>query len=96
MGLSLQRVNDGVTYIASLVVTGIGVTTVSEKVAIGGLLIGALTGWRAWVHRRRIEQAEIRRNELIAQILERSQGALSGPERDALRLAGGSDDEKNH
>jgi len=94
MGLSVQRINDGLAYVASLVVTGIGVTTVSEKVAIGGFLIGALTAWRAWVHRRRIEQAERQRNDLIAQILLRSQGALSDAERDALRLAGDKDREK--
>lgn len=97
MGLNdLQRLNDGVTYGLSVMVTGIGVMTVSEKVALAGLVIGVVTAWRAWLFRRRIEHAQRRRNELIEQILQQSERRpLNASERRAVAILhqGDVDDE---
>ncbi|MCI4217771.1 HP1 family phage holin [Dickeya dianthicola] len=97
MGLNdLQRLNDGVTYGLSVMVTGIGVMTVSEKVALAGLVIGVVTAWRAWLFRRRIERAQRRRNELIEQILQQSERrTLNTSERRAVAILhqGDIDDE---
>lgn len=60
-------------FFMSVVVTGIGVMTISEKIAMAGLLLGALSLARAWLHRGRIERAQKRRNDLIAQILSQSE-----------------------
>ncbi|MGM3174763.1 HP1 family phage holin [Dickeya lacustris] len=97
MGLNdLQRLNDGVTYGLSVMVTGIGVMTVSEKVALAGLVIGVVTAWRAWLFRRRIEREQRRRNELIEQILQQSERrTLNVSERRAVAILhqGDVDDE---
>ncbi|WP_392430753.1 phage tail protein [Edwardsiella piscicida] len=68
-----SRLHDSITFFAAATVTGIGVMTISEKIALAGLLLGALSGWRAWLHRGRVERAQRRRNELIAQLLQQSQ-----------------------
>lgn len=74
MGLNIwQRISDYITYCMALIATGIGVMTISEKIAMGGLFLGAASGVSAWIHRRRIERAQRRRNELIAQILTQTQ-----------------------
>ncbi|MCX3408495.1 MULTISPECIES: phage tail protein [Klebsiella/Raoultella group] len=69
MGMTLDRINEYITFLASGVVTGVGVMTVSEKLALAGLLLGLVSAARLAIHRRRIEQASRRRNDLIEQIL---------------------------
>lgn len=97
MGLSdLQRLNDWVTFAMSAMVTGIGVMTVSEKVALAGLIVGVITAWRAWLFRRRIEQAQRRRNDLIEQILRQAEHrAMTESERRTVAILhqGDVDDE---
>ena len=61
-----QRVSDWITFWASVTATTIGVMTISEKIALAGLLLGSLSAIHAWRHRRRTEQAMKRRNDLIA------------------------------
>ncbi|STD27891.1 Uncharacterised protein [Edwardsiella tarda] len=68
-----SRLHDSITFFAAAIVTGIGVMTISEKIALAGLLLGVISGWRAWLHRGRMERAQNRRNELIAQLLQQSQ-----------------------
>ncbi|MFT8211167.1 MAG: phage tail protein [Symbiopectobacterium sp.] len=100
MGLSdLQRLNDWVTFAMSAMVTGIGVMTVSEKVALAGLIVGVVTAWRAWLFRRRIERAQSRRNDLIEQILRQAEHrAMTESERRAVAILhqGDVDDESRH
>lgn len=80
-----QRVSDWITFWASVTATTIGVMTISEKIALAGLLLGSLSAIHAWCHRRRTEQAMKRRNELIARILARSENReLHDGERRAL------------
>ncbi|EGO4196958.1 phage tail protein [Escherichia coli] len=80
-----QRICDHITYFTSVMVTGIGVMTMSEKMALAGLILGALSLLRGWVHRRRMEQAQIRRNELIARIADQMHSRpLKGSEKRAL------------
>lgn len=67
--MTLDRINEYITFLASGVVTGVGVMTVSEKLALAGLLLGLVSAARLAIHRRRIEQASKRRNELIEQIV---------------------------
>lgn len=88
MGLTdFQRLNDWVAFAMSAMVTGIGIMTISEKIALGGLLVGLVTAARAWLHRRRIERAQRRRNELIGQILENTDRlVLSESEQQTLVL----------
>lgn len=97
MGLNIfQRIHDHITFFMSAVVTGIGVMTISEKIAMAGLLLGALSLARAWLHRGRMERAQKRRNDLIAQILIQSEArSLHEAERRALNLLqhDGHDDE---
>ncbi len=80
-----QRVSDWITFWASVTATTIGVMTISEKIALAGLLLGSLSAIHAWRHRRRTEQAMKRRNDLIARILARSENReLHDGERRAL------------
>lgn len=80
-----QRICDHITYFASVMVTGIGVMTMSEKMALAGLILGALSLLRGWVHRTRMEQAQARRNELIARIADQIQHRpMKGSEKRAL------------
>ncbi|HFU7834094.1 TPA: phage tail protein, partial [Escherichia coli] len=48
-----QRVSDWITFWASVTATTIGVMTISEKIALAGLLLGSLSAIHAWCHRRR-------------------------------------------
>ncbi|EEC8144627.1 TPA: phage tail protein [Escherichia coli] len=92
-----QRIYDHITFSMSLMVTGIGVMTVSEKIAVAGLLLGALSGLRAWIHRARLEKAQRRRNELIAQILAQSESRpLNASEKQALKQLEDQDDAPPH
>lgn len=95
MGLTFQRFHDGITYFISLCVTGIGVMTFSEKLGFAGLLLGILSGIRAWVHRARMEKAQRQRNALIEQLLHQAENRdLSQAERHVLQqLTPGADDE---
>lgn len=88
MGLSFfQRLNDWLTFTMSAMVTSIGVMTLSEKIALAGLLVGMVFGARGWLYRARIERGQKRRNELINQILEQAEyRQMSGSERRALDL----------
>ncbi|TNL00819.1 phage tail protein [Kosakonia cowanii] len=88
MGLSFfQRLNDWLTFTMSAMVTSIGVMTLSEKIALAGLLVGIVTGARGWLHRARIERSQKRRNDLINQILtQTAHHQLKGSERRALNL----------
>lgn len=67
--MTLDRINEYFTFATSGLVTGVGVMTVSEKLALAGLILGLISAARLAIHRRRIEQASKRRNELIEQIL---------------------------
>ncbi|WP_366518889.1 phage tail protein [unidentified bacterial endosymbiont] len=61
--------------------------TLSEKIALAGLLVGMVFGARGWLYRARIERGQKRRNELINQILEQAEHRqMSGSERRALDL----------
>ncbi|SCC54336.1 phage tail protein [Kosakonia oryziphila] len=88
MGLSFfQRLNDWLTFTMSAMVTSIGVMTLSEKIALAGLLVGMVFGARGWLYRARIERGQKHRNELINQILERAaHRQMSESERRALDL----------
>lgn len=88
MGLSFfQRLNDWLTFTMSAMVTSIGVMTLSEKIALAGLLVGMVFGARGWLYRARIERGQKRRNELINQILEQAEHRqISGSERRAIDL----------
>ncbi|HBR1366655.1 TPA: phage tail protein [Klebsiella pneumoniae] len=93
MGLS-DRINDWITYLISVVVTAIGLSTISERVAVAGLLIGLVTAARAWTHRIRIERAQRQRNALIAQLLRNSaRRPLTDDELTALKMIQGDSDE---
>lgn len=65
MGMTLDRINEYFAFATSATVTGVGVMTVSEKLALAGLLLGIVSAVRLAIHRRRIEQASQRRNDLI-------------------------------
>ncbi|WEJ88478.1 MAG: phage tail protein [Klebsiella huaxiensis] len=69
MGMNLDRINEYFTFVASGLVTGVGMMTVSEKLALAGLILGLVSAARLAIHRRRIEQASQRRNDLIEQIV---------------------------
>ncbi|HGC1783354.1 TPA: phage tail protein, partial [Escherichia coli] len=45
-----QRVSDWITFWASVTATTIGVMTISEKIALAGLLLGSLSAIHAWRH----------------------------------------------
>ncbi|EFJ9899017.1 phage tail protein [Escherichia coli] len=82
-----QRVSDWITFWASVTATTIGVMTISEKIALAGLLLGSLSALHAWRHRRLMETAMQRRNELIASILAQSDAQpLHDSERQALNI----------
>lgn len=67
--MTLDRINEYFAFATSGLVTGVGVMTVSEKLALAGLILGLISAARLAIHRRRIEQASKRRNELIEQIV---------------------------
>ncbi|EJN3580710.1 phage tail protein [Escherichia coli] len=82
-----QRLCDHITFWASVTTAGIGVMTLSEKIAVAGFVLGTLSLFRAWLHRRRMERAQTKRNELIEQILRQSaERELSDAERRAMTL----------
>ncbi len=82
-----QRVSDWITFWASVTATTIGVMTISEKIALAGLLLGSLSALHAWRHRRLMETVMQRRNELIASILAQSDARpLHDSERQALNI----------
>lgn len=66
---SFHRLYDWITWITSSTSVGVGVMTWNEKLGMAGLVLGVLSGWRAWVHRARVEKAQEKRNALIEQIL---------------------------
>ncbi|AIU74092.1 hypothetical protein AT03_17945 [Hafnia alvei FB1] len=66
---SFHRLYDWITWITSSISVGVGVMTWNEKLGMAGLVLGVLSGWRAWVHRARVEKAQEKRNALIEQIL---------------------------
>lgn len=85
MGMTLDRINEYFAFATSALVTGVGVMTVSEKLALAGLLLGIVSAVRLAIHRRRIEQASQRRNDLIEQILHQAETRnLSDRERQLL------------
>ncbi|EMF1915518.1 MULTISPECIES: phage tail protein [Klebsiella] len=85
MGMTLDRINEYFAFATSALVTGVGVMTVSEKLALAGLLLGIVSAVRLAIHRRRIEQASQRRNDLIEQILHQAESRnLSDRERQLL------------
>ncbi len=71
--MTLDRINEYFAFATSALVTGVGVMTVSEKLALAGLLLGIVSAVRLAIHRRRIEQASQRRNDLIEQILRQAE-----------------------
>lgn len=85
MGMTLDRINEYFAFATSALVTGVGVMTVSEKLALAGLLLGIVSAVRLAIHRRRIEKASQRRNDLIEQILRQAETRnLSDRERQLL------------
>ncbi|MBZ9306458.1 phage tail protein, partial [Escherichia coli] len=55
------------------------------------------SGLRAWIHRARLEKAQRRRNELIAQILAQSESRpLNASEKQALKQLEDQDDAPPH
>lgn len=86
-----RSIYDHIAFAASVSAVTIGAMTISEKIALAGLLLGALSLFQGWLHRRRMERAQVRRNALIAQILaqagtrglhESEQRALAALQRD--------------
>ena len=59
-----QRLCDHITFWASVTTAGIGVMTLSEKIAVAGFVLGTLSLLRAWLHRRRMEIAQAEGREL--------------------------------
>lgn len=92
---SFHRLWDWVTWITSSITVGVGLMTWNEKLGMAGLLLGILSGWRAWVHRARVEKAQEKRNALIEQILKQAERRdLTTFERQELaQLKAGIDDE---
>lgn len=64
-----HRLCDWITWVSSTISVGVGVMTWNEKLGLAGLVLGVLSGWRAWIHRGRMERAQEKRNALIEQIL---------------------------
>nr|WP_096852424.1 phage tail protein [Escherichia coli] len=82
-----QRLCDHITLWSSVTTAGIGVMTLSEKIAVAGFVLGTLSLLRAWLHLRRMELAQTKRNELIEKILMQSEGReLNDAERRAMML----------
>lgn len=92
---SFHRLYDWITWITSSISVGVGVMTWNEKLGMAGLMLGVLSGWRAWVHRARVERAQEKRNALIEQILTlAAHRDLTAVERQELtQLKAGIDDE---
>ncbi|EFA8745473.1 phage tail protein [Escherichia coli] len=92
---SFHRLYDWITWITSSISVGVGVMTWNEKLGMAGLMLGVLSGWRAWVHRARVERAQEKRNALIEQILTlAARRDLTAVERQELtQLKAGIDDE---
>ena len=92
---SFHRLYDWITWITSSISVGVGVMTWNEKLGMAGLMLGVLSGWRAWVHRARVERAQEKRNALIEQILTlAARRDLTAVERQELtHLKAGIDDE---
>lgn len=90
-----RSVHDHITFATSVSAVTIGAMTVSEKIALAGLFLGALSLLLGWRHRRRMEQAQARRNDLIAQILAQANDRrLHESERRALAALQREDNEK--
>ena len=92
---SFHRLYDWITWITSSISVGVGVMTWNEKLGMAGLMLGVLSGWRAWVHRARVERGQEKRNALIEQILTlAARRDLTAVERQELtQLKAGIDDE---
>ncbi|HIC1788859.1 TPA: phage tail protein [Escherichia coli] len=97
MGLGFFRsIYDHIAFAASVSVVTIGAMTVSEKIALAGVLLGALSLFQGWLHRRRVERAQTRRNALIAQILAQAESRrLHESEQQALAVLQRDNDEKH-
>ncbi len=94
---SFHRLWDWVTWISSSISVGVGVMTWNEKLGVAGVVSGALSGWRAWVHRARVEKAQARRNSLIEQILDQAERrGLTDFERVKLAQFQAGDDEDGY
>ncbi|CAM7896003.1 TPA: phage tail protein [Escherichia coli] len=94
---SFHRLWDWVTWISSSISVGVGVMTWNEKLGVAGVVLGALSGWRAWVHRARVEKAQARRNSLIEQILDQAERrGLTDFERVKLAQFQAGDDEDGY
>ncbi|EFN9032553.1 TPA: phage tail protein [Escherichia coli] len=97
MGLGFFRsIYDHIAFAASVSAVTIGAMTISEKIALAGLLLGALSLFQGWLHRRRMERAQVRRNALIAQILAQAgTRGLHESEQRALAALQQDNDEKH-
>ncbi len=94
---SFHRLYDWITWVSSTISVGVGVMTWNEKLGVAGLVLGVLSGWRAWVHRARVEKAQARRNSLIEQILEQAKRrGLTDFERVKLAQFQAGDDEDGY
>lgn len=92
---SFHRLYDWITWITSSISVGVGVMTWNEKLGMAGLVLGGLSGWRAWVHRARVEKAQEKRNALIEQILTlaESRDLTDGERLELKQLKAGMGDE---
>lgn len=92
---SFHRLYDWITWITSSISVGVGVMTWNEKLGMAGLVLGVLSGWRAWVHRARVEKAQEKRNALIEQILTlaESRDLTDGERLELKQLKAGMGDE---
>lgn len=83
--MTLDRINEYFAFATSALVTGVGVMTVSEKLALAGLLNAAAVNRQPDGGNNPQKKASQRRNDLIEQILRQAQTRnLSDRERQLL------------
>lgn len=93
-----HRLCDWMTWVASVTGVSVGVMTLNEKIGLAGLVLGALFGWRAWVHRARMEKAQDKHFAMIERLLTlAAQRELTEPEwLRLMQLMAGNGDEGSH
>ena len=93
-----HRLCDWITWVTTSIGVSVGVMTWNEKIGFAVLVLGALFGWRAWIHRARVEKAQEKRNALIEQILTQAEHRdLTAIERlELTQIRAGIDDEDGY
>ncbi len=73
--MTLDRINEYFAFATSALVTGVGVMTVTENLALAGLLLGLVSAVRLAIHPRRIEQAS-QRGEQVPVAADRTESSF--------------------